>query len=107
MPLVYTDIQGSTAIQRIGFDTVTSALTIVFVGKTPPYPEYVWGGVESELIKAFFLAPSKGKFYHRFLKGNPRYTIQPVNGSYRISALGRKVSKGIKKAIRRAARVPR
>lgn len=101
MPIVYTDIQGSTAIQRIGYDTITTELRIVFLGKTPPYPEYIWGGVEKQLVEAFFLAPSKGKFYHRFLKGNPRYSIQPAMGSFRISALGVGTARRVGRAVKR------
>ena len=100
MPVIYTDINGSTAIQRIGYDTVTTELRIVFVDKQQ-YPEYIWGGVENELVKAFFLAPSKGKFYHQYLKDNPRYVISRTLGSYRLSSLGRGTQRRVTSALKR------
>ena len=90
--VMYEDINDSTAIQRIGFSNLTSELRIVFKNK-PGYPEYVWGGVEPELFEAFVKSPSKGKFYHAYLKGRGEYRITPTMGTWKLSAIGRRISK--------------
>jgi len=92
MPIAYNDIKGSTAIQRIGYDTVTGELRIVFKDKFG-YPEYIWGGVEPKVIENFFLAGSKGKYYHQWIKGRSEYRVRPAFGSFRLSAIGRGLPK--------------
>jgi hypothetical protein len=37
--------------------------------------EYIFKNVPKELFEGFRAAPSKGKFYHQFLKGDLRYQI--------------------------------
>ena len=85
MPLVYAQVTDSTAIELIGYDTEVGELHIRFYNKSQ-YPEYVWGGVEERVIEGFFTTSSKGQYYHRYLKDNPRYRISPVQGSYSLAA---------------------
>jgi hypothetical protein len=99
MPVLYTDTNSSSAIERIGYDVITTELRIVFRDKEE-YPEYIWGNAEVKLKEAFLLAPSKGKFYHQFIKGNPKYTLNRASRfGWRLQALGRGTKKRIKRAV--------
>ena len=62
--LVYTHVGDSEAIELIGYNAFSEKLHIKFKGKSPPFPEYVWENVPSELAHDFLTAGSKGKFYH-------------------------------------------
>jgi len=104
MPIVFTDINSSSAIERIGYDVITTELRIVFKDKED-YPEYSWGGVQKPLIEAFFQAPSKGKFYWRYLKDKPEYYINRALGSYKLAALGRGVRHRASGAAKRIGKV--
>jgi hypothetical protein len=96
MPVLYTDTVSSSAIERVGYDVLTTELRIVFRNKEE-YPEYVWGNAEKQLKEAFLLAPSKGKFYHQFIKGNPKYTLSRASfAGWRLQALGRGTKRRLK-----------
>lgn len=62
--LQYTRVGDSEAIELIGYNAFSEELHVRFKGKTPPYPEYVWENVPSDLAQDFLQAGSKGKFYH-------------------------------------------
>lgn len=106
MPIVYTPVRGSSAIELIGYDTVTGEMRIRFFGKNS-YPEYIWGGVEPVLVENFFLSGSKGSYYHTYFcschaKGHENYTVRKAMGSYRLSAIIRGIPKGPARALRTA-----
>lgn len=97
MPIVYTDTPESEAIGRVGYDVTTSELRIVFRDKEQ-YPEYIWGGVEPLMAKDFLFARSKGRWYWENLKGKKTYRIKKVVGSFRIGAVGKRISNFVKNA---------
>lgn len=88
--MLHRKMRGSTAIERLGYNPLTQELFVLF-NKNGRYPEYVFGGVDSELASAFMLARSPGSFYHRHIKENSRYTVNKPLGSFRLGALGRRV----------------
>lgn len=88
--VVYQNTPGSSAIQRIGYSNLTQELRIVFRDR-PSFPEYVWGGVEPTLFEDFVRAGSKGRFYHQYLKGRGEYAITSTLGSWKLSAIGRRI----------------
>lgn len=95
LKVVYKDTPSSTAIARIGYSVALQELRIVFRDKEE-YPEYVWGGVDPELALQFMhVAGSKGKFYHRNLKGRGEMRITSTMGSFKLGAIGRRISKAI------------
>lgn len=96
MPLVYTDTPNSSAIARVGYDVLTSELRIVFKNK-PQYPEYIWGGVTSEMAASFLSSPSKGEFYHAYLKNQKAFRLKRRLGSYRLAAIGRRIVNKVKR----------
>lgn len=109
MPIVYTDMPGSSALQRIGYDVLTGELRVVF-RKQKAYPEYIFGGVPPGTVDSWFLSGSKGRFYHAYIKG--RYRVRPAAGSFRLSAVGRGVTTApgraghyIKKALKAVAEI--
>lgn len=96
LKVVYKDTPGSGAIERIGYSSALQELHIVFRDKQE-YPEYVWGGVDPELAYQFmYLAGSKGTFYHRNLRGRGEYRLTSTMGSFKLSAIGRRVGKGLR-----------
>ena len=95
MPVVYTDTPNSSAIARVGYDTITSELRIVFREK-PQYPEYIWGGIQKEMAALFLSAPSKGQFYHAQIKGRKAFKLKRALGSYRLAAIGRRIVNKVK-----------
>jgi hypothetical protein len=98
MPLVYNKTPSSGAIEHIGYDPVTGELRILF-RKNKQYPEYIWGGIEPKVIENFFLAGSKGKYYHTWIKGRRDYTVKRALGSFRLSAIVRGVPKAPERVI--------
>lgn len=94
MPLVYRETPESGAIEVIGYDPVTSELRIVFRGKEG-YPEYIWGGFPASQAQDFLFARSKGEWYHRYLKDRKEYKIRPALGSFRLSAIVRRLSRAL------------
>lgn len=81
----------SSAIERIGWNPLTQELSILF-NKNGRYPEYIFGGVPEELAFAFMTAPSHGKFYHRYIRNTPGFIVSKPLGSFRLGALGRRVT---------------
>jgi hypothetical protein len=67
MPVVMQDVS-SQAIRAIGYDTDSEDLYIEFNKPYGGYPTYIWPGVPEGLFAAFLGAPSKGEFYHRYIK---------------------------------------
>lgn len=57
----------STAIDRIAYDPETNQMILKF-NNNPV--NYSYEGVPEKVIKMFLSAPSKGKFYNRYIKGN-------------------------------------
>lgn len=55
----------SSAIDRIAYDQEHSLLFIDFKDSTP---QYTYRNVPESVFTAFLAAPSKGDFYHRFIK---------------------------------------
>jgi len=95
MPVVYTDTPSSSAIARVGYDTITSELRIVF-RERPQYPEYIWGGIKPEMATLFLSAPSKGQFYHSQIRGRPAFKLSRFMGSFRLAAVGRRITNKVK-----------
>lgn len=95
LKVVYKDTPNSGAIARIGYSSALQELHIVFRDK-PGYPEYVWGGVDPETAYFFMHgAQSKGKFYHQNLRGRGEYQLTSTMGSFKLSAIGRRISKKV------------
>ena len=95
MPIVYTDTPESTAIGRVGYDVDTQTLLIAFRDRDQ-YPEYNFGGVSESLVKSFLLAESKGKFYHRYLKGNRHLVIsRPKEGGFKLANIGKRIKAAV------------
>ena len=90
MAILYTPTTGSTAIRRVGYNTLTKELHIEFK-KRKQYPEYIWGGVPDELVADFLRSSSKGGFYHDYLKGKSAFKVKKAIGSYRLGAIGRRI----------------
>jgi hypothetical protein len=80
----------SSAIESIGYNPITQELFILF-NKNGRYPEYVFGGVASEVASEFMIAGSKGSYYNENIKGNKRLSVGKPLGSFRLGALGRRV----------------
>lgn len=91
-PMIITETPESSAIIRIGFSPFTGELSILF-RKEKNYPEYVWGAVPLEVGLEFLEAGSKGKYYHRRIKNNPKYHVTPALGSRRLAILGKNVKR--------------
>lgn len=88
MPIVYTITPESDAIDFIGYDTATTEMRIAFRNKNS-YPEYIWGGIDKELIERFLFAASKGSFYHNNIKGRREFRVRKAIGSFRVAAFVR------------------
>ena len=90
MALLYTQTTGSSAIRKVGYNTLTDELHIEFE-KRKKYPEYIWGGVPEDLVTNFLRAGSKGSFYHAHIKGKSSFKVKKAIGSYRLGAIGRRI----------------
>jgi len=55
----------SSAINRNGYDKDSLLLYVDFKDSTP---QYVYRGVPMVIFKTFLNAPSKGSYYHNFIK---------------------------------------
>jgi len=88
--VVYTTVQGSTAIRNIGYNVFTNELIIEF-NKRKAYPEYVFGGIPKEVASAMMRSRSKGKFYHANIKDNKSFTVKKNLGSFKLGAIVRRV----------------
>lgn len=88
--MIHTRVRNSSAIERIGYNPLTQELFILF-NKNGRYPEYIFGGVESDLAGRFLMARSKGTFYHTNIKRNKSFTVSKPLGSFRLGAIGRRI----------------
>ena len=100
--VIWTDVQGSTAIARIGYSVALQEMRCVFFNREE-YGEYIFGGMPEEMVIGWLTARSKGGFYHDYIRNNKRYTVSRQLGSYKLGALGRRVGNA-GRAVRRAVR---
>lgn len=80
----------SSAIERIGYNSLTQELFILF-NKNGQWPEYVFGGVDSAMAKEFMNARSKGSYYNRRIKGRSAFSVTRAFGSFRLGAVRRRI----------------
>ncbi len=94
-PMIITETPGSEAILRIGYNPVSSEMSILFRGKEE-YPEYVYSGVDPKLALEFLTARSKGRFYHSRIKNNTGIKVNKAFGNFRLGLLGNRVKQVVK-----------
>lgn len=67
----------SSNIKAVGFDENTKTLYIIFEGKINSLYKYT--EFDKGTYERFLEAPSKGKFFFKFIKGNEGYKVEKLN----------------------------
>ena len=87
--MIYKNTGGSSAIEKIGYNSLSEELHILF-RKNGRYPEYIFGGIDKKTAQNFMLARSPGSFYNNRIKGNKSFKVNRAFGSFTLGAIGRR-----------------
>jgi hypothetical protein len=68
-----TTIVESTTLARIGYDAANQLLQLEFRDKTT----YQYFGVPAKVHTELLVAPSKGQYFNRSIRGHFRYSAMP------------------------------